>query len=102
MEWIKIIWDHSYDNQPYEIYMELNAERYDLRKLEFFKSGKVGYSYGDIEVNGTGANIEKFPSLEEYNRLCSSYEYETLYAERISKDQFEHKWKLFVKKLDDL
>lgn len=96
MEWIKIVWNHEYDDQPYEIYMELDAARYDVRKLEFFKSDKVGYVYNDTEVNGTGHNIEKFPTVEDYNKECSTYEFETLYAEYISKYEFESKWKTFA------
>ena len=96
MEWIKIIWKHEYSDEPYEILMELSDNRMTVRKIEFFKDGKIGYAIGDLEINGTGLNEEVFPSIDEYNRLNMIYknpnDKEELLAENISVSEFESLW----------
>ena len=73
MEWIKIIWKHDDENFPFELYIELDDDRYNIRKIEFFKNGKVGFAFDEIEFNDVGLIEGKFPSVEEYNELNKIY-----------------------------
>lgn len=39
MKYIKVIWMHSFDDEPTELYSEIDDERYETRKVEFFYLG---------------------------------------------------------------
>ncbi len=95
MEWIKISWQHEHLIEPFEIYMELNSLRFDIRKIELYKDGSFGYAHDNVEFNGTKLNEQPFPSIEEYNIDGALFEKEwneKLFAKRITENEFEKIW----------
>lgn len=98
MEWIEITWIHKNEHFPERIFMEVADDRYNTRKVEFFKNGKIGYAIDSIEMNGTALNEAVFPSVEEYNQLNSihsdPHSLSQLNATSITKEKFESFWKL--------
>jgi hypothetical protein len=96
MEWIKIDWINTYEDEPYVIFMELTDDRQNTRKIELYKNGKIGYAIGEIEINGVRLNEEKFPTVNEYNILNLEQhptdDDEVLLASNIGKDEFEDLW----------
>lgn len=86
MKYLKIQWHHEEPEYPNLIYSEINEERWETRKLEFFPGGKVGYAYNNVEVGGTGLGLEPIPSIKD---ISSDPEFT---PEEITKGEFERVW----------
>jgi hypothetical protein len=88
MTYLKVKWIHSYPDEPVLIYSELDRERWELRKVEVFRSGRMGYAGPglEIEVGGAGLSTEPLPSFEG---IADDPEFE---PEVISKAEFEKIW----------
>ena len=65
MTYLKVIWKHSFGNEPVFLYSELNKERWELRKVEVFPNGKMGYASPGLSIGGTELSEKPLPSLEE-------------------------------------
>jgi hypothetical protein len=93
--YIVVEWVHDYgDEYPIKMYSELNSERYETRKIEFFSNGKVGYAYDDIEKGGTGLGLMPVPELEE----IKNDSYEKFIPKEITKKEFEEIWYKYVRR----
>jgi hypothetical protein len=79
---------HTYDDLPVRIYSELDEERYEVRKIEIFKDGSIGYAYDDVEVGPTGLGEVPVPPLDE----IAQDPYEIFFPKEITKDEFEKIW----------
>lgn len=86
MSYIKVRWLHSLEGEPYEILLELDRERYELRKIEKFKNGEIGFCSGSIDCNSSGLSELPVPSLDEIN--CDKQ----FIAESMSIEAFEDEW----------
>ncbi len=51
MQYLHVMWEHNFIDEPQEIYMELNDERFQERVLEFYKDGKIAYATCNYEYN---------------------------------------------------
>jgi hypothetical protein len=67
MEYIDVAWTHTYPSEPVRIVTEIDAERWETRKLEFFADGRVGWASGDASRHDTTLDEEQMPSLKEIN-----------------------------------
>lgn len=45
MQYVLLEWNHDEDDEPYLIYSELDEQRYEQRKIEFFRNG-LSFAYG--------------------------------------------------------
>lgn len=45
MDYVLVEWFHNLEDEPSEIYSELDQDRREVRKVEFFKNG-LCFSYG--------------------------------------------------------
>jgi hypothetical protein len=86
MTYLKVKWIHSYPDQPVLIYSELDRERWELRKVEVFRSGRMGYADPEVEVGDTGLSEVPLPPLE---KIADDPVFE---PEIISKAEFEKVW----------
>jgi hypothetical protein len=86
MTYLKVKWIHSFPDQPVFIYSELDHERWELRKVEIFSNGRMGYAGPEVEVGGTGLGTMPLPPFEE---IAKNPVFE---PEVISKAEFDAIW----------
>ncbi|WP_439893095.1 DUF6881 domain-containing protein (plasmid) [Ralstonia sp. 25C] len=66
-EYIDVQWRHSSDADPTRLVSELDVQRMEIRKLEFFGDGRVGYASADHTSHGTALGLLPVPPLAEIN-----------------------------------
>jgi hypothetical protein len=88
MEFIDVAWRHSSDDEPVRLVSELDVQRYETRKLEFFPDGTVGFASAVATSENTVLGVEPVPPLSEINSdpqfLASSIsaaDFEALWAQ---------------------
>jgi hypothetical protein len=67
MTYIDVRWHHSSARDPMRLVSELDANRWEIRKLEFFPDGRVGYAGPADATHGTTLSEAPVPSLEDIN-----------------------------------
>lgn len=60
MKYVLAEWDHELDDEPYQIYSELDGARREIRRVEFYRNG-VTFSYGGERGNEGALEPEPFP-----------------------------------------
>lgn len=88
---MKILWFHDSSDDPFMIYSELDVNRYEVRKIEFFKSGNCLYATQDKETEFCFLGELPIPEIEEINHD------KQFYAVEISKEEFNSEWEEVVK-----
>jgi hypothetical protein len=48
MTYIDVTWFHKLPTVPVRLVSELDDERYEVRKLEFFADGSVGFAWREV------------------------------------------------------
>lgn len=86
MNYILVEWIHDLPDEPSLLLSELDEQQNEVRKIEIFPNGKVGYASSGIEVGGTRLSIEPIPDLSE---IASDPQFKPRY---ISKEEFEKFW----------
>ena len=86
MEYISVIWKHSHRDEPVRLVSELDEERFEIRKLEFFPDGSVGFASMEGESAGTRLGEVTVPPLAEINE---DPEFESV---AITKNEFDQLW----------
>lgn len=92
MQFLKVERIHEFEDEPYVIYAELDNERYEIRKLELYRKGKIGYATQTTEYEGSILAEHPYPPIEE---IASDPEFIPI---QISEEQFEEIWKEKVEK----
>jgi hypothetical protein len=88
--YISVRWIHSRPEDPIVLVSELNSARIELRKLEYFRSGKVGVASRTHSSGGTMLGTEPVPELKEINADPQ------FVAEGISEADFDAQWDVYV------
>jgi len=92
MEYLAVEWKHNLPDMPIEMYSELDGLRMEVRKVEVFKGGNLGYASASYSKAPTKLGIEAVPSLQE---IASQSEFKP----RVSNaGEFEKMWKLATQK----
>ncbi len=86
MEYIKVKWIHSFLDEPVLLYSEIDEQRWELRSVEVFADGRIGYANGEISTETTGLSEDPIPQLKD---IAADPEFQ---PEEISKDEFEVVW----------
>lgn len=60
MDYVLIEWDRDLDDEPYLVYSELDENRMERRKVEFFRNG-ICFSYGGERGNEGALAASPFP-----------------------------------------
>lgn len=84
--YIRVRWLHSSPDDPVDLWSELDSEREEVRKVEIWPGGRVGYAYDAEEVRGTRLGKLPVPPLNQIN-LDLQFK-----AEAIAKADFEKCW----------
>ena len=90
MRYIDVNWLHDLDEEPYRLVSEIGPDQFETRKLEFFRTGDVGYASLKAHTPNTMLGIAEVPSLEEIN---AQEEFE---GKNISEQQFEQLWQQYM------
>lgn len=93
MYYLKVEWIHDFVDEPYLIYGELNSELEEIRKIEAFRSGKLGYAH----IDGTECNcllsecswsnkdeIESDPQFKVFT--ITQKEFENIWTEAVNQN----------------
>ncbi len=86
MEYISVIWKHNHRDEPVRLVSELDGERFEIRKLEFFLDGSVGFASKEGESASTRLGEVTVPPLSEINE---DLEFEGV---AITKNEFDELW----------
>ena len=86
MQYIKVQWIHNDLDYPVLLYSELDADRWEVRKVEIFHDDRMEYADQDREIGTTGLGEEPVPTLEE---IANDPEF---LPEEITQDEFEQIW----------
>jgi hypothetical protein len=88
MKSIRIGWIHKNVDDPVELYSEIDEEGWEVRKVEVFRGGTLGFA-GVAESSGsTDLGLEPFPSLDE-TALDPQFR-----PEAVTQAEFEPLWDL--------
>jgi hypothetical protein len=87
MNYMKVKWRHSAPDDPVLLYSELDALRWETRKVEVFADGHSTYASTAQSVGSTRLGEMRVPPLTE---IASDPQFEPV---EISKDEFEQAWK---------
>lgn len=74
------------------VYMELDADRWQTKVIEINKDGNTAYAYDDTEC-GTFLSEAQWPEPDAINGIEG---YEGLHLEYITKEQFFNIWNNYV------
>ena len=84
--YIRCRWKHDSEDLPVEIWSEFDEERFESRKLEYFRDGTVGYA-DRLECSPrTQLADQPLPQLDE---IFPDDEFEEL---EVSDSTFEERW----------
>ena len=86
MEYISVTWKHSNTSDPVRLVSELDGERFEQRKLEFFADGTVDVASTKFEGARTRLGTVALPSLSEIN---GDPQFEGM---EITKAEFDRLW----------
>ncbi len=86
MKYIRVKWEHTFDNEPVELISELDEALQEVRKIEVFRDGRKGFASKAESTGGTRLSLESLPSLAE---IASDPQFKPA---EISKREFEEAW----------
>jgi hypothetical protein len=68
VNYIRVAWRHSSLSDPTLLYSELDDERWEVRKVEVFRGGMLGYASSNSTFGGTELGTTPVPPLGEINQ----------------------------------
>jgi hypothetical protein len=86
MNYIKVKWKHSLPNEPVCLYSELDAKRWEARKVEMYRDGTCGYAGAAESGGATRLGEAPIPPLTE---ISCDPQFEPV---EITKEEFERVW----------
>jgi hypothetical protein len=86
MIYIAVTWNHDFADEPLRLYSELDDGRWEVRKVEQFRDGRLGYASKHTHKGSTRLGLEPVTEIKEINR---EPEFE---ARQITKPDFERIW----------
>jgi hypothetical protein len=88
MKYLRVRWKHTDPAYPTMIISEVDAARWEHRKVEIWEDGRTGFADETGEWGGTRLGIEPLPEL---GQIAADQEFE---IQEITKEQFEREWSL--------
>jgi hypothetical protein len=86
MRYIYVRWNHCHSDEPVDLYIEIDEQASEVRKVEIFRDCQAGCASLYHSSNSTKLSLETIPSLEE---IASNPEFE---PKNISQEEFEKVW----------
>lgn len=87
MRYLLVEWLHSLEDEPTKLYSELDDERWERRKVELYRDGRIGFASAKGRSGTTRLSIEPLPILEE---IASDPQFRPM---EISQEAFEQVWR---------
>jgi len=85
-KYIDVLWQSGSDDEPFRLVSELDEERFEVRKLEFFNNNQVGYACENKKSLSVILGEIAVPSIENINSQSE------FIAKEIAKVEFERLW----------
>lgn len=85
VSWVRVEWDGP-AGEPAVLHSALNSERFEVRKVEEFGDGRVGFTESFVRTTSTRLGSAAIPEPAEIN------EDRQFRASTISQEQFESAW----------
>lgn len=90
MRYIDVHWKHESNAYPIRLVSEVGTDNFEIRKLEFFSDGTVGYATEMHNSKATELGIDIVPNIEEINL-------DPIFTGKvISKLEFDKLWNKYV------
>ncbi len=86
MEYLKVRWHHEFPEEPVLLYSELDAERYETRKVEVYRSGR--HDWADAQAS-TGTTLLGELPVPSFVDIAGQSEFA---PEVIDRKVFEEVW----------
>jgi hypothetical protein len=86
MRYLRVQWLHGHADEPVEIYSELDDAGWEIRKVEIFRDGSIGFASASEAGGTTVLGEEAVPALED---IGTDPQFK---PSRISKEEFERRW----------
>ena len=86
MTYLRVEWNHKFEDEPIELLSELDSERYEVRKVERFRSGAKAFAGPDGASGTTMLSEKPIPSIEQ---IAADPQFR---AVAISRETFERIW----------
>ena len=67
MTYIDVLWHQQEPDYPVRLVSELDDDRYETRKLEFFGDGRVGFADSEVSREGTELGEAPVPPIAQIN-----------------------------------
>ena len=84
--YLAIRWSHDFVDDPELILVEIDDRRKEVRKIEYFRDGRIGVATRSVETELTGLSDCAVPVIEEIN-LDPQFS-----ANEIPADDFSKAW----------
>ena len=84
--YMRVRWLHSSADEPIDLWSELDAGRFEVRKVEIWADGRVGYASPKRAVGDTRLGLEPVPPIEE---IAADPQF---VPQQISNQEFEDFW----------
>lgn len=65
MEYLKVRWTHENRSEPVLLMSELDADRYEIRKVEVFADGRLGFAGVDQSSDETALGENPMPGKSD-------------------------------------
>lgn len=89
--YMRVRWLHASPDEPVDLWSELNPSREEVRKIEIWLDGRVGYASQVTEAGGTRLGEGALPTITE---IALEREFR---PEEISAEDFERCWQTNVR-----
>jgi hypothetical protein len=86
MQYLRVKWAHSHPDEPVEIWSELDDARWEVRKVEVFPDGSVGYASDTECAHATVLGEAPVPALDD---IAADPQFKPA---MVSKNDFEAIW----------
>ena len=67
MRYIDLEWIHDFQDEPVRLISEVGHKNYELRKLEIYRDGSVGFATDNIEYGVARLGTSEIPTIDEIN-----------------------------------
>jgi hypothetical protein len=87
MTYLKVIWQHHFDDEPVELLSELDADRMEVRKVERFRNGMLTFAGPEIAAGSTHLAESQVPPVTD---IAADPQFQ---PSEIDRDTFERAWR---------
>jgi len=86
MKYIRVTWKHDNPEDPIDLYSEIDENSWEIRKVEVFSDGRMGYSDRSDHSESTRLGLAPVPGVEE---IAKDPEFAPI---EINRSEFERHW----------